>query len=64
MFTEKHLCWSFFLIETSTQVFSCEYYEILKNTGITEKWDPGRLVWTRDQGLLGETLMWDPKAEI
>ena len=40
----KHLCWSFFLIklqdfrpitllkETRTQVFSCEYYNIFKNT--------------------------------
>ena len=41
IFTGKHLCWSFFLIklqafrpekETPTQVFSCEYCEIFKNT--------------------------------
>ena len=44
IFTRKHLCWSFFLIklqnfrpvtlskETPTQVFSCEYYNIFKNT--------------------------------
>ena len=42
--TEKHLCWSFFLTKlqvvrpatflkkTPTQVFSCKYYEIFKNT--------------------------------
>ena len=29
IFTGKHLCWSFFL--TPTQMFSCEYCEILKN---------------------------------
>ena len=44
IFTGKYLCWSFFLIklqdsrpitllkETPTQVFSCEYYNIFKNT--------------------------------
>ena len=30
LFTEKHLCWSFVLIN-SKQVFSCEYCEIFKN---------------------------------
>ena len=31
----KHLCWSLFLRklqETPTQVFSCEYWEIFKNS--------------------------------
>ena len=36
MFTGKHLCWSLVLIkylkEIPTQVFSCEYYEMFKNT--------------------------------
>ena len=36
IFTEKHLCWSFFLIKTPTQVFSYEYFEILKNTYFEE----------------------------
>ena len=35
IFTEKHLCWpaslQLYLKETPTQVFSCEYYEIVKN---------------------------------
>ena len=35
IFTGKHLCWSLFLInfinkDTPIQVFSCEYYEIIK----------------------------------
>ena len=30
-FTGKHLCWSLFLIETPTQVFSCKICEIFKN---------------------------------
>ena len=42
MLTEKHLCWSLFLItlqaswQTSTPVFSCEYCEICKNTYFEE----------------------------
>ena len=35
IFTEKHLCWpaslQLYLKETPTQVFSSEYYEIVKN---------------------------------
>ena len=31
IFTGKHLCWSLFLKETPTQVFSCEYCEFFKN---------------------------------
>ena len=33
IFTGKHLCWSLFLIKlTPTQLFSCEYWKIFKNT--------------------------------
>ena len=45
-FTEKHLCWSLFLIKllilqpylkkTLAKVFSCEFCEIFKNTFFTE----------------------------
>ena len=36
-FTRKHLCQSFFFKkETSTQVFSCEFSKIFKNTHFTE----------------------------
>ena len=31
IFTGKHLCSSLFLIETPTQVFSCEYCKVFKN---------------------------------
>ena len=31
-FAGKHLCWSLFLKETPTQVFSCEIWEISKST--------------------------------
>ena len=34
-FTEKHLCWSLFLIEM--QVFTCEICEIFKNTFFEER---------------------------
>ena len=40
IFTRKHLCWSLFLIKLQawrpTQVFSCEYCEICKNSFLTE----------------------------
>ena len=43
-FTEKHLCWSLFLIklhklywkETPTQMFSCEFCDNFKNTYLEE----------------------------
>ena len=42
-FTQKHLCQSlFFKKETLAQVFSCEFYEISKNTFFTEH------PWTTD----------------
>ena len=47
IFTVKHLCWSLFLmkvqalwaerIETPTQVFSCEYCEVSRNTYFEER---------------------------
>ena len=40
IFTGKQLCWSFFLIklqlQTPTQVFSYEYFKILKNASFEE----------------------------
>ena len=37
IFTRKHLCWSLFQIKkTRTQMFSCEYWEISKNTYFEE----------------------------
>ena len=38
IFTGKHLCCSLFLLklQTPTQVFSCEYCEIFKNTYFEE----------------------------
>ena len=32
IFIGKHLCWSLFNEVVPTQLFSCEYYEIFKNT--------------------------------
>ena len=48
-FTRKHLCWSLFLIKlqsltwkvtkkgTLTQVFSCEFFELFKNTNSSRR---------------------------
>ena len=75
IFTGKHLSWSLFLIKLqglrpaillkrdSTQVFSCEYCEIFKNTYFEEHLRRGKrlLLWVnvRDQDLRPLTfLLW------
>ena len=64
IFTEKHLCWSLFLIKSqafrpatllkrdSTQVFSCEYSENSKNTFFKEhlRW----LLLTKKNSVFGQ----------
>ena len=62
IFTWKHLCWSLFLIklqpfrsatllkETPTQLFSCDYCEIFKNTYFEEHL--GRAASVYSKGLL------------
>ena len=65
-FTEKHLCWSFFIIkpqgsgpqkETPTQVYSCEFCEKLKisclqNTSMQLLLKPNQIRISRGQLLL------------
>ena len=59
--TEKHLCWSLFLIkmeawETPAQMFSCEISKIFKNTYFEE-----HLRMTADQMVEKDTVSADPK---